>query len=174
MRQMVQTVYAMRSSTRPVSALEQGILESYDLFMQNVAGAHATDFLGLEVTMSQAKVLYIVAVRPGMSISELAAELGVGLSAVSGLVDRLVAADLLRRHEDPSDRRQHRLELTDTGTLALERMRELGQDVLRRLLAGMTTAELTALRDGLAALLRESRQLPSAMPALTQPERTSR
>ena len=68
--------------------------------------------------MSQAKALYLVSVRPGVPMSALAAELGVGPSAVSGLVDRLVAHGYLERKEDALDRRQHLVTITDPGMAA--------------------------------------------------------
>ena len=48
------------------------------------------DILGVDVTMSQAKCLFVTSLHPGISMSALAAQLHVGPPAASGLVDRLV------------------------------------------------------------------------------------
>jgi DNA-binding MarR family transcriptional regulator len=154
-------------------AIEDEILEHYGSLMRHVADWHASEFLGVDMTMSQAKVLYVASVRPGIGMSALAAELGVGLSAVSGLVDRLVAVGYLERREEPSDRRQQLVALTATGADALDRLRELRAELMRRLMAGLDAAELAALRDALAALDREARHLGPAHSANpSRPERT--
>jgi DNA-binding MarR family transcriptional regulator len=134
------------------------ILGHFDSLMRNVAGWHAPDFLGVDVTMSQAKCLYLVAVHPGIGMSALAEHLHVGPSAVSGLVERLVEHGYLDRYEDPADRRAQLVSLTPSGVEVLDRIREFNTDLLRTLLAGMSPAELDGLRLGLAALAREAQR----------------
>mgnify|MGYP001815724833 FL=1 len=141
--------------------------------MRHAAGSHAPEFLGVDVTMPQAKVLYLVSMRPGVPMSAIAAELGVGPSAVSGLVDRLVALGHIERQEDPGDRRQQLVTITPAGSAALDRMRELRAEVMRRLLAGLSPAELAAMRTSLVALDREVQRLnDQSPPAEAQVERT--
>jgi DNA-binding MarR family transcriptional regulator len=135
------------------------ILGHFASLMRHVAGWHAPDFLGVDVTMSQAKCLYIASVRPGIGMSAMAEQLRVGLSAVSGLVDRLVEHGYLERREDPADRRQQQLSLTPAGERVVEHIRELNSEHLRTLLRGLSTAELEALREGIAALDRQARDI---------------
>ena len=104
-------------------------------------------------------------------MSALATELGVGPSATSGLVDRLVASGYLERREDPADRRQQLVSITPAGSTNLERLRELRLELMRRLLAGLTPPELDALDTALSALDREALHLDD--PAHAQTERTS-
>lgn len=137
----------------------QAILGHFESLMRHVANRHASEFLEIDVTMSQVKVLYMVSVRPDTNMSKVAAQLSVGLSAVSGLVDRLVEHGLLTRHEDPTDRRQHLLALSPKGAHVLERFRELNAAHLDSLLKGLSREELDALRDGFAALEREASRL---------------
>jgi DNA-binding MarR family transcriptional regulator len=137
----------------------EAILGHFGSLMRHVSGWHAPDFLGVDVTMSQAKCLYIVSVRPGIGMSAMAQQLRVGLSAVSGLVDRLVEHGYLERHEDPSDRRQQQLSLTDAGVRVVDHIRELNAEHMRTLLRGLTKTELEALRTGIAALDRQAREI---------------
>ena len=146
----------------PASEAVEAILGHFGSLMRNVAGWHATDFLGLEVTMSQAKCLYVVAFRPGIGMSALAEQLGVGLSSASGLVDRLVEHGYLQRHEDSSDRRQQQVLITPSGAAVVERTRELNAGLLRRLLSGLTIDQLTSLREGMAALDQQARAINQA------------
>ena len=144
--------------------------------MRHVAESHAPEFLGVDITMSQAKALYLLSVRPGATMSSIAAELGVGASAVSGLVDRLVAQGYVERKEDPGDRRQQLVTITTAGTATLDRMREMRAKVTLRLLKGLDDGELAAFRTSLIALDREVQrldELDSAAAPDSKPERTA-
>jgi DNA-binding MarR family transcriptional regulator len=143
----------------PPKAVEEEILDRFETLMRRAAGSHTPEFLGVDVTMPQAKVLYLVALQPDLPMSGIAAELGVGAPAVSGLVDRLVALGYVERREDPADRRQQLVGITDAGTTALERLRELNTNAMRRLIAGLDPEELEALRISLIALDREVQHL---------------
>jgi DNA-binding MarR family transcriptional regulator len=118
------------------------VVASYELLMHRVASWHAPDLMEVAVTMSQAKVLYLIAASEGMRMSELAVRLGVSISTTSGLVDRLVDHGLIARHDDPADRRQVVVTITPTGSAHLERFRELNAAQMRRLLARLGDAEL--------------------------------
>ena len=150
-------------------ALVEEIVGAYETLMHRVASAHTPEFLAVGVTMSQAKLLYLVQAEPGLRMSELSARLGVSLSTVSGVVDRLVDQSFLDRHDDPADRRQVVLRITDAGASQLELFRELNAGQVRDLLARIEEADLAvvaraldilaavALRPGAATLASRSR-----------------
>jgi DNA-binding MarR family transcriptional regulator len=143
----------------------EDVLDRFGDLMERIAGIHASDFLGVDLTMPQAKVLYFVSVRPAAPMSAIASELHVGLSAVSGLVDRLVAQSYVDRREDPRDRRQQLVTITPAGAAALDRMRELRAEMMRQLLAGFTPDELAATEIAITAMDREARRLQEAYTA---------
>jgi MarR family transcriptional regulator, organic hydroperoxide resistance regulator len=133
-----------RTPLDPAASVDQTV-DRWSHFMR---GLHTTKagqsrpWAEVQVTLPQLRVLGLLAGRPdahsvGMSGRELAARLGVGPSAVTPLVDRLVEHDLVRREEDRADRRITRLLVTDQGQALLERMfagqRELIASVLRHL-----------------------------------------
>lgn len=151
-------------------ALTEGVLEHFGSLMHHVSGWHAPDFVGVDVTMSQAKCLYVVSVHPGIGMSALARQLEVSLSAVSGLVDRLVDNGYLERHEDPSDRRQQLVTLTPQGRAVVEHIRELNTKHLHALLRGLSDAELEALHIAIAALDRVARDMRPSDPGPGRPE----
>ncbi len=129
------------------------VVATYETLMHRVASAHVAAFLEVGVTMSQAKVLYLVQAEPGLRMSELSARLGVSLSTVSGVVDRLVDQGLLNRQDDPADRRQVLLRITDAGATQLELFRELTAGQVRDLLAGIGEADLTLVERALDILV---------------------
>lgn len=67
------------------------------------------------VTVSQLRVLMLVAGRQGVNVADVAAELGVHRSNATRVVDRLVRAGLLTRVPDPGDRRRLVVALTGDG-----------------------------------------------------------
>lgn len=158
----------------PPNTVEEEILDRFETLMRHAAGSHTPEFLGVDVTMPQAKVLYLVSIQPGLPMSAIAAELGVGPPAVSGLVDRLVALGYVERHEDPDDRRQQLVGITEAGSTALERLRELNANAMRQLVAGLDPSELEALRTSLIALDREVQHLFGGEAHTDSEDRTER
>lgn len=144
------------------------VVASYETLMHRVASTHAPEFLGVGVTMSQAKVLYLVQADAGLRMSELSARLGVSLSTVSGVVDRLVDQGLLNRRDDPADRRQVVLRITDAGTTQLELFRELTAGQFRDLLTRIDEADLEVVERALA-ILAAAAGAPRGAAAVTTP-----
>ena len=67
------------------------------------------------LTASQAGVLFLLGRSEGASIGEVARELEATASAMTELIDRMVAAGLVIRSADPNDGRTQRLTLTAAG-----------------------------------------------------------
>jgi DNA-binding MarR family transcriptional regulator len=115
-----------------------------------------TDVLG--VTARQATLLGLVRHRPGLSLRELAAAEGISGPALSGHVDRLERAGLLRRVRSGEDRRRVGLELTDDGARLLRRIRARRTTWLAERLRRLEPAEAEAVEralDPLWTLLEE-------------------
>jgi DNA-binding MarR family transcriptional regulator len=109
--------------------------------------------------MPQAKLLYLLGALGDLHMSSIVARLGVSLSTVSGLVDRLVDHGLATRHDDPLDRRQVVVGLTPAGNEFIDRFRELNARQMRELLAILDDPDLSIVRDALAALERAAARL---------------
>lgn len=130
--------------------------------MQRLIGGHAPEFTEVGVTMAQAKVLYVVMAAGELRLSELAGRLGIGSSSASELVERLVELGLLRRHDDPTDRRQVVITATPDATALLERFRELNERQLRALLATLDADELVVVDRAIDVLGRAIDRTTSA------------
>lgn len=107
------------------------------------------------VNTPQLRVLVLIHTRGPQNPGGVAAELGVHASNATRVCDRLVAAELLERREDPADRRYVRLELSAKGqTLVnsvLEHRRHAIADVISRMPAGRRPALAAALEAFAAA-----------------------
>jgi DNA-binding MarR family transcriptional regulator len=138
------------------------IVAGHEDLMHRLAGTHAPEFLEIAVTMPQAKVLYLVIASGEIRMSELSARLGVSLSTVSGLVERLVEHGLAARHDDPADRRQVVVSATSGGHELLERFRELNAAQLRAMLGSLDDEDLVVVERGIGLL---ASTLPAAGPS---------
>lgn len=135
-------------------AVIEDVIDGYELLMHRLADVHAPEFLEVQVTMPQAKLLYLLGAAGDLHMSGLVARLGVSLSTVSGLVDRIVDHGLAHRREDPADRRQVVVGLTPAGRAFIDRFRELSGDQMRLLLDLLDDRELASVRHALSALGR--------------------
>jgi DNA-binding MarR family transcriptional regulator len=109
-----------------------------------------TETLG--VTSQQATLLALVQARRGLSLRELASEEGISAPSLSGHVDRLEAAGLLRRLRSSDDRRRVGLELTAEGRALLKRVRARRTSWLAERLDTLTDAEREQLERALPVL----------------------
>ena len=120
----------------------------------------------LGLTTAQLRVLFLMREEPGVTAGELATRLNVTPPTISGIVDRLVKLDLVRREDDQSDRRLVRNHLTDHGTDACSRL-ERGVEVFtRRILVEMNHADLEIFIAGLKAFIKASDYVASVEPNL--------
>jgi DNA-binding MarR family transcriptional regulator len=155
------------ASTKGTSAIDptdraatiEAIIAGLEDLMRSLAELHAPEFLEIAVTMPQAKLLYLLGVSGEMHMSELVTRLGVSLSTVSGLVDRVVDHGLATRREDPADRRQVVVSLTESGTAFIDRFRDLNAVQMRELLGVVADDELVGVRNALDALARAADRL---------------
>lgn len=104
-----------------------------------------------QLTASQWRALVVVAGRQGTALHEVATALGVHPSTATRTCDRLVAARLISRNDDPDDRRYLALTVTDEG-------RELVDSVYsarRKAIADTLERMPVASRRRLAATLQD-------------------
>ena len=108
---------------------------------------------GEETTMPQFRVLAHLVDSP-LTLSALAKRRRVSLQSASELVQALVERGWIARTPDPTDRRQHLLQLTDSGLAHYQRTQEMTIRQLAPLLAQLSADEMAAVRIALPALRR--------------------
>jgi DNA-binding MarR family transcriptional regulator len=82
---------------------------------------------------------------PELRLTELSDRLLVRPPSVSGVVDRLVRAGLVARHESTADLRSKQVGLTKAGRQLVERILEVHEHQMQAVLAGLSEAEQTEL-----------------------------
>jgi DNA-binding MarR family transcriptional regulator len=111
--------------------------------------------MSLTPPQAQAMEILVTAEREGASLSltELTTRMGLAHSTVSGIVTRLEQRGLVRRTTFPDDRRQLRIQLSETVHNWLTRdLPRLRRQPLDDALEQISGREVAALRRGLAKL----------------------
>lgn len=97
------------------------------------------------ITGSQFFVLKKINSKGRLTVSEVADELGVSLSAITALVDRLVKAGMALRTRDEQDRRLVWLEATDKGKDILGKCTESRRKVAMKYFGKLSESDLEKL-----------------------------
>lgn len=114
---------------------------------------------GRSITEHQASVLdHLHASRP-MTLSKLAEHMGVGRSATSITVARLVRGGYIARTRDGKDARSIGLTLTPAGVRVKEQNTILDPELVKKMFRSMAAAELEAALLGIEFMARHARLL---------------
>jgi len=142
----------MKPNPTPDDASLERILALFDRMMHKLMADHAPEMTAIDLTMSQAKALYLVIAAGELRMSELAARLGITSSTATGLVDRLVELKLFVRHEEPADRRQVVVAPTAEAEATVEHFRELNSKRMRAMLDRLEPADLAVVEHAITIL----------------------
>jgi DNA-binding MarR family transcriptional regulator len=106
------------------------------------------------LTVPQLRLLWALRDDDGLPVGALADRLGVNPSTITGHVDRLVRQDLVRREEDPDDRRIVRNYLTESGSITVGALRRIAGNYIINILKRLDDGQLARLELALADLNR--------------------
>ena len=110
------------------------------------------------ITRAQWVVLVRLDRFEGLKQSELAEMLDLQPITLTRLLDRLCECGLIERRSDPSDRRAKRLYLTPAAHPLLERLGDLGEDLMTTALAGVDREQIEKMVAQLAIVKENLRQ----------------
>lgn len=101
------------------------------------------------VTLAQFRTLVVLDTREELNLNGLADELDVNASTAMRMIDRLLAADLVTRHDNPANRREVVIRLTEQGArvvgeVTARRRREIAR-IVRRMSPGQREGLVDAL-----------------------------
>ena len=127
------------------------------VFLLNVAQRRLQRWIAAQtersgVTAAQSGLLFVLGQRDGVLMGEAGAALDLGPAGISGLADRMTAANMIRRRADPDDGRAWRLWLTPAGRAALAQSKAGLVEINARLTDGFTEAEIDVVARWLASL----------------------
>ena len=127
------------------------------VFLLNVAQRRLQRWMAAQtdadgVTAAQSGLLFVLGQRDGVLMGEAGAALDLGPPGISGLVDRMTVANLIKRRADPDDGRAWRLWLTPAGRGAAARAKAGLSEVNARLTNGFSEAEIDVVARWLTSL----------------------
>jgi DNA-binding MarR family transcriptional regulator len=129
---------------------------------------HPQAWREVDLTMTQFRALLFIRAGQPLSVSQVGAALQMRLGTASALINRLDRYGLIRRSENPRDRRQTMVELTPEGEAMLARVEADGIERTRRMFAHMSErgreAWLIALEEAVLAFAREEEEQENETP----------
>jgi len=124
------------------------------------------------MTRAQWAVLTRLEYAEGLKQTELADMLDLQPITLTRLVDRLCTSGLIERRADPSDRRAKRLYLTAQARPLMNRLADLGENMMATVLEGLDAtkieqmaANLSGVRDNLRAVTSRKQDKPAVKAA---------
>lgn len=146
-----------QSADVPVAPLDLSLTDrvrdQMATLMRLVAVADPQPWMSLDLTMPQFKVLLLLWHAKRARVGVLAERLGVHLSNITGILDRLVESGFVCREEDAGDRRLVVSRLTPKGEATLVRLYDGRAAHVAAHLESLSVEDLAALYRGLEALL---------------------
>ena len=148
----------------------QEVTGLYFQILQQLNRHNIPEWLELDLTFQQMKVLYILRQQGGLTMSELSDRLHVSMPTITGIISRLVERSersekggknkksekneikdaLVERKTSAEDRRQVKAYLTDAGLRITEQLDELNRRLMDQALAQLTDGEMEDARAGLS------------------------
>ena len=109
-------------------------VRSFNRFYTRRLGVLDQQLMESPFSLTEARVLYELAHRNGLSAKDIGAELGLDAGYLSRIVNNFAAKGLISRAPLPTDRRQYQLSLTAKGRLAFGRLNRGSHDQVETML----------------------------------------
>jgi len=109
-----------------------------------------------DLKISQSELLFFSALNncQGISSPELAKNMGLSLSRISRVVDKLVVNGYLDRNPDSNDRRAITLCLTPKGKIVRSKIDEVRNECESRLIGVISSAEIEQFREVISKIVK--------------------
>jgi len=129
------------------------ILQLSDKAFRELVPMVPMEWLQLDLTMPQLKVVLLLYLNGPSRMSEIASALDVSLATATGVADRLVEREIIFRDSYPDDRRVVLCHLSEKGEEMIGWLWHLARERTRELLRMVEPAKLALVTEVLEALL---------------------
>ena len=134
--------------------LIENILQITDKAFQAWLPMLPKEWLHIDVTTSQLKVVLLIFVSGPLCMSDIASGLEVSLATATGVVERLVERGMLIREGDPEDRRVVLCRLSDEGEKLISGVWQVSRDQLGKIMRACTPPQLMLITEALQVLIQ--------------------
>ncbi len=148
---------AARSTPRPVRARTRSTLDDVVTAILTASrvlvGVSARSLADVEdtVTLTQFRTLVVLDSHGVINLNRLADLLAVNSSTAMRMIDRLLVAELVTRQENPANRREVLLDLTDEGRRLVQQVSDSRRAEIARIVKAMPAGERSELVNALRA-----------------------
>ncbi len=132
----------------------QRVLDCTGSLFHNLNPGRDRAWLSVELTMPQLKALMAVATNDGATSGQIAKKLGVGLSTITGIVDRLAEQNLVTRGEDADDRRITRVLPTPRGRRLVDELVRYRNEAITAVLSQLDAEQLRVVETAFTYLIQ--------------------
>jgi DNA-binding MarR family transcriptional regulator len=143
----------MNEATKREELIKQ-IVQLTDETLRGMFSLLSHDWLQLDLTMPQLKVMFILFSSGSTRMGSIASALGVNLGTATGVVGRLVERGLVLRENHSEDRRVVLCTLSEKGRELMDRSWQISDVQHRKAMETMELAELQVLKDSQEAILQ--------------------
>lgn len=137
------------------------LMEWFGVYRQHMMSNFFTYARDKGLTMGQLGAMLHINHKGACGVSDIGNDLGVTNSAASQMLERLVQLKLVARSENPDDRREKQIALTEQGHQVLLESNRIFQSWLVSVAESMNPVEQEQVRNGLVILIDKARQLES-------------
>lgn len=119
------------------------------VFGRLLTGAGIEEFNG-----AQGRILYVLWAEDNLPIVELSRRTGLAKTTLTSMLDRMERQGHVKRCYDEEDRRQIRIQLTESAKGLEDRYHEVSQEMSRLFYQGFTDKEIQNFEDDLERVLK--------------------
>jgi DNA-binding MarR family transcriptional regulator len=105
-----------------------------------------------------------VAMNDGATSGQIAKKLGVGLSTITGIVDRLAEQSLVTRGEDADDRRITRVRPTPRGRTLVDELLRYRNEAISAVLSELDAEQLQVVETAFTYLIQAAQKATNHQP----------
>lgn len=116
---------------------------------------------GIDITGSQGRILFILWKEDALSLSEISDRSSLAKNTVTIVVDRMVKKGVLKREEDPYDRRRTIISLTESAKAMRDSYEKVSQQMNSLFYQGFTKSERKEFEGYLARILETLKEAES-------------
>jgi DNA-binding MarR family transcriptional regulator len=110
-------------------------------------GPELTSHTSLKLTGQQFVMLHFISKTGPCKVTDLAGRMEVKPSAITVMIDRLIAQGVVQRRHDDKDRRVVFIDMTDRGHEVLEQLQQLRREIIGSYLNDLDADKLTVFLD---------------------------
>lgn len=115
------------------------------IIFKYVHRADSGDLADVDMSFSQVITLGLISDKKNPKMTDLASDLGVTLSNVTGIIGRLASSGHVRRREDHSDRRIVRVVLTPKGASVAKKVSDSRKKCLEKIFCKLSASDRSAI-----------------------------